>query len=131
MKRLITVIIFSAIIALAACSESTDEINYDTDFNETPVANAGPIQNVKTGDTVTLDGSGSVDPDRDRLTYRDVRVSGGWERRKKPANGLPVAASSFLRLEVGYAFARDLEYLDDSLTTSLENGWIGSFSTRF
>ncbi|MEX1033547.1 MAG: PKD domain-containing protein [Cellvibrionaceae bacterium] len=37
--------------------------------NNNPVADAGPDQNVAAGLAVTLDGSGSFDPDRDRLGY--------------------------------------------------------------
>lgn len=37
--------------------------------NTAPLANAGPDQTVKVGDTVTLDGSASSDADSDPLTY--------------------------------------------------------------
>nr|WP_154402259.1 PKD domain-containing protein [Ornithinimicrobium cavernae] len=37
--------------------------------NEAPVADAGPDQTAITGDTVTLDGTGSTDPDGDDLSY--------------------------------------------------------------
>ncbi len=44
-------------------------------LNSTPVANAGPDQNINTGITVNLDGSGSMDTDGDLLTYRWLLLS--------------------------------------------------------
>jgi fibro-slime domain-containing protein len=44
--------------------------NYPEPENTAPVANAGPDQNVYTGSTVSLDGSGSSDADGNPLTYR-------------------------------------------------------------
>jgi hypothetical protein len=44
--------------------------------NRAPVAEAGPAQNVSTGSTVTLDGSGSTDPDGDPLTYAWAQTAG-------------------------------------------------------
>ena len=38
--------------------------------NQTPTASAGPAQSVASGATVTLDGSGSSDPNGDSLTYQ-------------------------------------------------------------
>ncbi|MCL4303694.1 MAG: VCBS repeat-containing protein [Anaerolineae bacterium] len=50
--------------------------------NQAPVANAGPDQNVNPNASVTLDGSGSFDPDNDLpLTY-------GWSQTGGPAIGL-------------------------------------------
>jgi len=44
--------------------------------NGAPVADAGPNQNLPTAQTVTLNGSNSVDPDNDPITYLWVQESG-------------------------------------------------------
>ncbi|MGD8885099.1 MAG: PKD domain-containing protein, partial [Gammaproteobacteria bacterium] len=46
--------------------------------NEAPIANAGPDQTVNLGNTVTLDGSGSSDPDGHSLSY-------SWSMASRPA----------------------------------------------
>ncbi|MDO9264585.1 MAG: PKD domain-containing protein [Desulfosalsimonadaceae bacterium] len=67
MKRLIAMsLVILATVFLAACDDDDDDNNYG---NRTPVASAGPNQNVVTDSLVTLNGSGSSDADGDTLTY--------------------------------------------------------------
>ena len=61
--------------------------------NHPPIANAGIDQTVSIGDTVTLDGSGSIDKDGDPLTYKWLFVSipngrGVWQHylTQQPSN---------------------------------------------
>ncbi|MBN2419313.1 MAG: hypothetical protein JXL81_08010, partial [Deltaproteobacteria bacterium] len=44
--------------------------------NDPPVANAGPDQNVDEGHSVTLNGTGSSDPDSDTISYKWTQISG-------------------------------------------------------
>jgi hypothetical protein len=44
--------------------------------NGKPISNAGPDQTVNEGDLVTLNGSGSTDPEGDPLAYRWTQVAG-------------------------------------------------------
>ena len=56
-------------------SRDTDTVTITV--NGIPTANAGADQLVNLGDTVTLDGTGSNDPDSDELTYSWVQTGGG------------------------------------------------------
>ena len=57
--------------------------------NQQPISDAGPDQAVQVGDTVTLDGSGSTDPDSDLLTYTWT-WDGGSAAGVNPSIQLPV-----------------------------------------
>ena len=75
--------------------------------NRPPVAEAGPAQSVSTGAAVTLDGSGSSDPDGDALTFGWVQTAGpavtlSSASVANPSFTAPGAASSLtFRLTVG------------------------------
>jgi hypothetical protein len=56
----------------------TAEVPAQSTSNAMPVANAGVAQNLTTGSTASLDGSGSTDADNNLLTYR-------WTLTSKPA----------------------------------------------
>ncbi len=49
---------------------------YNVVVRPPPIADAGPNQHVQEGDTVTLDGTNSTDPDGDTLTYSWSQTSG-------------------------------------------------------
>jgi len=61
-------------------------IVYVNNVNKKPVANAGIAQTVKEGDSVTLDGSKSSDPDGDAITYLWTEPSGIQLAGKQTAN---------------------------------------------
>jgi hypothetical protein len=56
---------------------ATDRVDITVDpANQSPVADAGADQTVRSGDTVVLDGRGSADPEGAPLTYRWTQVAG-------------------------------------------------------
>ena len=58
--------------------------------NQAPQAEAGPDQSVATSSTVTLDASGSIDPDvADTLTYDWQQISGAWVTLANPTTATP------------------------------------------
>ena len=57
-------------------SEMSDPISVSTLQNNSPIADAGPGQTVRPGDTVTLNGTASSDPDGHTITYSWNQTSG-------------------------------------------------------
>lgn len=57
--------------------------------NQPPVAGAGADQSVDEGTLVTLDGSGSTDPDSDPLTYEWTQVAGPTVTLSDPTSATP------------------------------------------
>lgn len=77
----------SLVVSDGALESDPDEVEITiTEDNGGPVANAGADQNVTVGDTVTLDGTGSTDPDGDRLSYQ-------WSLSTKPAGSTATLSS--------------------------------------
>jgi hypothetical protein len=57
-------------------SGNSTELSYQPPENDAPVADAGPDQTVNEGDTVTLDGSNSSDPDGAIASYSWIQTAG-------------------------------------------------------
>ena len=78
----------SAVALLAACGGGgSSENNTAPSANTAPVSNAGQIQNILVGATVTLNGSNSSDANNDALTY-------SWTLTSKPSGSSATLSSA-------------------------------------
>jgi len=106
---------FSLLVTDEGGLSASDSVTVVAEANSPPVANAGPDQAVEAGSVVTLDGSASLDPQSDPLTFRWEQISGpqvtltggGTPLPRFTAPGQP--ATLVFRLEVsdGEASASD------------------------
>lgn len=97
---------------LTACRGDYSAPAFDATSNAQPLAQAGIGTRVQVGTTVTLDGSGSFDPDGDALTY-------AWHWIERPPQSIADAASvsapttSFVADKLGtYRFGLDVQDAD-------------------
>jgi|GEM_PF-3786760 len=97
--------------------------------NAAPSAAAGPDQSVNVGDTVTLNGSGSSDPDGDALTYQWTfsTVPSGSSLTNSDISGASSVSASFvtdtagtfrLRLRVSDGVETDKDFVTATATST-------------
>lgn len=67
---------FSLIVNDGTVNSIADHVVITVKANQAPTANAGPDKSVMENSSVTLDGSGSSDPDNNTITYKWIAPSG-------------------------------------------------------
>jgi hypothetical protein len=90
-------------------SNNTDIVIVTVTANKAPVVNAGPTQNVRTNNLVTLHGEGSTDPDNDVLNFTWIAPAGIILTNPTSANPTFTAPDS--NINKSYIFT--LEVSDD------------------
>jgi hypothetical protein len=118
------------------CNSEDDDCDGETDegcvINEPPDADAGSNQTVVEGDTVTLDGSNSSDPDGDTLSYQWTQIGGipatlSDPTAAKPTFVTPIVISGrmILTFELVVEDDEDLQDSDQVTVTVNDNGISG------
>mgnify|MGYP001828174763 FL=1 len=119
-----------------ACNSEDDDCDGETDegcvFNEPPQAGAGPDQAVVEGETVTLNGSNSSDPDGDTISYQWTQIGGipatlSDLTAAKPTFVTPIVISGrmILTFELVVEDDEDLQDSDQVTVTVNDNGISG------
>lgn len=132
-----TLLIYAAPLALLACSGSSDT-EEETSGNSIPVADAGPDLSVTADNDIVLDGSGSFDPDGDKLTYiwsfsrvppeSQLTLEGNFPNNRTSTNTSAlrpdVPGTYIVKLKVRDVFGN--ESLDNDTSTAVINVQPGS-----
>jgi len=97
-----------------------------TPVNDPPIADAGPDQAVNEGVLVTLDGTGSSDPDGDLLTFRWSQTGGPAVVLSDPGSPTPSFTAPSVRSETPLTFqliVNDgmIDSVPDSVTVTVRN----------
>jgi len=119
------------------CNGEDDNCNGEIDegcvFNNPPEANAGSNQTVVEGETVTLDGSNSSDPDGDTISYQWTQIGGILATLSDPTAAKPTFVTPIVSpggiILTFQLVVKDAEALQDSaqvIITVNDNG-IGGF----
>jgi hypothetical protein len=118
------------------CNGEDDNCDGETDegcvFNDPPDADAGSHQTVVEGDTVTLDGSNSSDPDSDTISYQWTQIGGIPATLSDPAAAKPTFVTPIvspggmiLTFELVVKDKGDLQDNDQVTVTVNDNGITG------
>ena len=99
-------------------SSDTVEVTVNNTVNESPVAHAGVDQTVGEGVLVTLDGSGSSDPNGDQLIYKWKQAGGPFVAMGDPASKRPTFTSPTVVAETELTF--ELTVMDSGQLKSMD-----------